>query len=124
MLDEPPGLFEVDPSWWRLRHCRVCGGTLKQPPGQTYVMQRQGFVKIGKSKHPATRLKELRAINRQCYIITPAAMDCTEPIFLLFTLPDDMEHALHERFARCHVEGEWFLPDTDMRDWLRAEGRT
>jgi hypothetical protein len=85
-------------------------------------MQRQGWVKIGKSKHPETRLKELRAINRQCYIQTPHEMDCAEPIFMLFVLEGDTEHALHERFAVCHVRGEWFLPDSEMRAWLNAKG--
>jgi hypothetical protein len=118
-------LFEPEPSQWRLRRCRVCRGTLAQThsrhgsdPVWTYVMQRQGWVKIGLSKHPLTRLKELRAINRQCYIITPEAMDCREPILLVALIPGDVEHALHERFVDRHAAGEWFLPDAPIREWI------
>lgn len=100
--------------------CITCGQPRTGPWGDTYVMQRQGWVKIGRSKHPLTRLKELRALNRQCYIITPDAMDCAEPIYLLAVIPGDHEHALHERFAACYAAGEWFLPDADMRAWLAA----
>jgi hypothetical protein len=99
--------------------CDVCSGSLASPPADTYVMQRQDWVKIGRSKHPETRLKELRAIGRQKYIITPAEMDCTQEITLLFVLPGDTEHELHERFADCHVLGEWFLPNDAMTEWMR-----
>lgn len=122
-------LFDPDPSEYRFRHCRVCGawraftpkghrGRREPAPLYTYVMQRQGWVKVGKSIHPEVRLKELRAINRQCYIITPDAMDCTEPLLLLHVFDGDTEHDLHERFAAEHVTGEWFMPIADMRDWL------
>jgi hypothetical protein len=122
-VSEPLTLFEPPASAWRLKRCRVCGGAKstafgQHPDAQTYVMQRQGWVKIGLSKHPLTRLKELRAINRQCYIITPADMDCREPILLVGLIPGDSEHALHEGFADRHVVGEWFLPDAPMREWL------
>ena len=111
-----------------LKICLVCGGRLDQRyrgpdvPLFTYVMARQDWVKIGMSRHPEVRLKELRAINRQRYIITPTEMDCAQPIELLHTWLGDMEHLLHERWAACHAAGEWFLPDKEMRTWLNAGG--
>lgn len=107
------------------RRCDVCGGALALAPFYgdapvTYVMRRDRWVKIGKSKHPETRLKELRAIGRQKYIICPAEMDRTLPIEIVRLLPGDLEHELHERFAEHHAAGEWFLELADVADWLAS----
>lgn len=110
--------LEIPEGSWRRRRCTVCGGNLVASYGSTYVAQRQGWVKIGQSKHVATRLRELAAHNRQRYIICPPAMDRSEPLILLFVIEADLEHRLHARWSANHAGGEWFLPDAAMRQWL------
>lgn len=119
-------LFEMPASAYvGLKVCLVCGGRIAQRyrgpdvPLYTYAMQRQGWVKIGMSRHPEVRLKELRAVNRQRYIISPVEMDTAEPILLIATWLGDLEHALHQRWRDCHARGEWFLPNKEMTAWLR-----
>lgn len=119
-------LFEMPREAYRLRRCPVCGGTLAQThrrhgtdPVFTYLMQRQGWVKIGKSYQPETRRKVLSMPSPGCRVICPEEMDWAEPIVTIRLIAGDSEHELHERFAACHVAGEWFLPNTDMRDWIR-----
>lgn len=119
-LSEPAasGLFEIEPDWLRLRRCRVCGGALAAPAGDTYVMRRQWWVKIGRSNAPRRRLNELRREDWKQYIVWPPLMDWSEPLQLLAVIAGDVEHELHERFAGCHDVGEWFIPDEAMREWL------
>lgn len=86
--------------------CRVCGGGVPSLQiGQTYVVQRERWVKIGVSMDVETRLRSLATVPKQ--VILPRDMDPRAPLVLV-GLPDDDEHPLHERWAAHHVAGEWF----------------
>ena len=56
-----------------------------------------GPIKIGKAKHPESRLRELQ--TGSC-----------EPLTLLATLDvdDNAEHSLHATLSGCRLRGEWF----------------
>lgn len=117
-LDEP--LFEVAEELWRRRRCIVCGGALAVEHTHTYVVQRQGWVKIGATSNVRRRINELRRPAWTKHLLSPPGMDWREPLVTLAVIEENVEHALHQRFAAAHVLGEWFLPDLTLRDWLRA----
>lgn len=114
----PEELFAVPDDWWRHRRCQVCGGALSVTCTHTYLVQRQGWVKIGATSNVRRRLNELRRPAWTHHLISPPAMDWHEPLAVLGVLDIDIEHQLHQRFALCHAAGEWFRPDGEMRTWL------
>lgn len=88
--------------------CRVCHGVRAQRIGVTYVAQRGGWVKIG---HTARLTQRLRELGRAWPSVrTPRDMDVERSVevALVASFDGDVEHELHERFADCHVVGEWF----------------
>lgn len=94
--------------WQRI----IDGGAL--PPGppralSIYFIQSgtNGPIKIGVSANPADRLRELQTAH-------------PEPLLLLATFPGgfDPERALHVRFARHWLRGEWFAPHEDLETYL------
>lgn len=113
-------LFEVPEEWWRRKRCQVCNGALSVTATHTYVVQRQGWVKIGKTSQIDVRLRILRlnGPNGAGMVAHPETMDYGEPLILLRLIDGDVEHALHQRWAHCHARGEWFMPDQEMRAWL------
>lgn len=119
-------LFDIPHDWWvGRRRCLVCGGNLAQThtvhatqPVFTYVMQRQGWVKIGKSYQPEVRRKVLSMPSPGCRVVAPERMEWAEPIITILLIDGDVEHELHLRWAANHAGGEWFLPDQEMRLWL------
>jgi hypothetical protein len=113
-------LFEMPRSAYRLRRCPVCGGSLARTGTTTYVVQRQGWVKIGMTSNLPERLSVLRRGTPGCVTKHPAGMDWAEPLILILVFQRDIEHDLHERWADQHVAGEWFLPDAAMRSWLNG----
>lgn len=122
MTPEPEPLFQVPESEWRRRRCPVCGGALKVQSTHTYAMQRQGWVKIGASNHPAERLGVLRRSSPGCLVRFPEGMDLSRPIVLLGVLKGpEWEHHLHVQFQESHAVGEWFLPQGAMAEWLASE---
>lgn len=59
--------------------------------------------KIGRSKNPISRLRQIEQIRGDCEIITTIDYDC--------------ESLLHNVFAISHIGGEWFLlNDNDIQD--------
>lgn len=114
-------LFEVPESWWRRRRCRVCGGPLSVVHAQTYVAQRQGWVKIGATSNLPERMGVLSRGTPGCLVRMPDGMNVAEPLTLVLALDGDIEHELHERFAGQHVAGEWFLPRDTLAGWLREQ---
>lgn len=119
-------LFRMPERAYRRRSCPVCGGAWSLPVRAgtvTYAVQRQGWVKIGKTANLPRRLMHLRLGVRpdhSCWVTLPAGMDPGEPLILLGVWRGDREHQLHVRFADEHAAGEWFLPSRRMRRALSA----
>lgn len=111
-------LFEVPDEWWRYRQCPVCGCAMSVTYDYTYVVQRQGWVKIGATSNLRRRLSELARPAWTKHLISPPGMDWLEPLVVLGTMAQDLEHELHRRFRSSHVAGEWFMPDATMASWL------
>ena len=65
---------------------------------QTYCIldSKSNLVKIGKSKHPSKRLKELSTGNGN-------------NLKLIGCIDGDCERELHENFRHLHINGEWFI---------------
>lgn len=118
-------LFEPEEHQWARRSCPVCRGPWNlpsRPETVTYAVQREGWVKIGKTAQLDVRLRILRlnGPNGAGMVSHPAAMDYGQPLLLLHTWPGDVEHPLHVRWRDRHAAGEWFLPDAAMAAWLRS----
>jgi hypothetical protein len=93
--------------------CGVCGGWLQRPVPPpdarvTYVVQRQRWVKIGMTGNLRERLNVLSRSTEGCLTVHPYGMTWTAPLHLRAVIDGDVEHELHERFADCHANGEWF----------------
>jgi len=86
-------------------------------PGRSvvYFVERQGFVKIGTSTNLEQRLRDIGKGGQMIEGMTVG------PVRLLATMPGDHRHEklLHERFHRLRVEGEWFLPDIWLCEFIR-----
>lgn len=102
----------------QLRNC-VCGGWREPLEGRaqfTYFVQRQEWVKIGRTNNLAARLAALRSNASSVRI--PSAMRTDAPLNLQFVIEGDVEHGMHRYFARWHVTGEWFLARPVLSDLL------
>lgn len=117
-------LFEVPEHLWRRRRCQVCGGALSVQHQHTYVVQRQGWVKIGATSNVRRRVNELARPAWSSHILSPVGMEWDQPLHVVRQIDGDIEHELHLRFRSCHVRGEWFLPDKAMRKWLNDKRTT
>lgn len=89
----------------------------KDEDGQTliYFVQESsiGAIKIGVSKHPKKRAKELQ--DHSLYVIK-----------LLATVDGgySVEHALHHLFAHAYIRGEWFRPVEELIAYIAKEGES
>ncbi len=70
-----------------------------------------GAIKIGVSKHPKKRAKELQ--DHSLYVIK-----------LLATVDGgySVEHTLHHLFAHAYIRGEWFRPVDELIAYIAKEG--
>lgn len=79
--------------------------------GWVYVVQVRGFdlVKIGYSKSPEQRLRELQA-----------GSGMGDGLELLLSFPGDrrLESDLHRRFADDRLFGEWFGLSDNIAEWI------
>jgi hypothetical protein len=82
-------------------------------PGTTYLVERDGWVKVGATRHLTTRLAALREPRGTVHM--PEGMDPTGPLVLLATVSGNVERYLHRRWAHLRGTGEWFRPDAEMR---------
>lgn len=101
------------------------GGLKTGSVATLYFAQRGPYVKIGISRDPARRVRDLRYDRG----ITPEDADRSQPISILHLIPGarlDDEFRMHARFDAWHVAGEWFRADPDFMAEvasLIAEGR-
>lgn len=121
-------LFELPEAAYRRRSCPVCGGAwnTRTPTAGgvlTYAIQRQQWVKIGKTTDLEQRLRDLRRLTRPgggVMVTIPAGMDHRAPLVVVNTWLGDYEHPLHLRYADHHAAGEWFTTDRALRRELVA----
>jgi hypothetical protein len=94
---------QADPQRIRSRqsHLRSTKWSANAGEPHTYLVKADGthLVKIGIAKDPKRRLQVLQ---------TGQPMD----LYLMWSVPGDYEHALHQRFAKYRHRGEWF----DLRE--------
>lgn len=68
-------------------------------------------LKIGESKHPIQRLREIRTGNPDAQILaTIESDDCKR-----------LETLLHEKFAKYRYKGEYFRKESEILDYFNAE---
>lgn len=88
-------------------------------PGWVYVAKADGFLKIGYSIRPETRVSELRESGR--LIERPAGMDVTRLTMLGAMIGDrTWERDLHHFARNFWVLGEWFTAHPGLENALRA----
>lgn len=76
----------------------------------------EGYYKIGVANNPVRRLEELQ-------IGSPYELDIIA--FAGFTDPQEAEKALHSRFDKYNVRGEWFkIPQKLMSMLVSDDGET
>lgn len=86
----------------------------------TYIVERQGWVKIGVTSDLHTRLTALRARKQSVHL--PNYMDPQAPLRVLAVIPRNVETYLHHRYDELRVDGEWFIPDEQMLAEIEALG--
>jgi hypothetical protein len=80
-------------------------------PGYVYLMaDSAGLYKIGHSKDPSTRLKNVTSRANPVTLICQIASD--NAVYL--------EYELHERFHDERVSGEWFALTPDCVDYIKS----
>lgn len=66
-----------------------------------------GPIKIGKSKNPAKRLRQLQTAS-------------PERLHLVAYIEGDVEKELHRRFHGDRIRGEWFEPEEWLLEWIEG----
>jgi Meiotically up-regulated gene 113 len=77
------------------------------PPAETkvYIGARGAFLKIGVTKHPRQRARQLGL--RLLYVVPGT--------------PED-ERRLHERFRSARIDREWFMPTPELLAFAAGAG--
>jgi transcriptional regulator with XRE-family HTH domain len=78
-------------------------------PSIYFISSERGYIKIGFSKHVYDRLKALQIANG-------------EKLTLLKFYPGTkkQEKALHKRFKKLHLKGEWFMPGLELTNFIES----
>jgi hypothetical protein len=126
-MGEPCGVLMVDPfaplplcfrhsekvKDWAYRSLRAQGVTALRLAETAesvvyFLRRRDGRIKIGRTSQLRTRVQTLQCEHG--------------PLVLLATEPGgkDRERELHQQFAFCHWQGEWFVPSTALCDYIDA----
>jgi hypothetical protein len=68
-----------------------------------FIKNATGYIKIGYSRHPWSRLKQLQTGS-------------SEPLEMLYIVDGDFqtEKYLHNHFSFCHYINEWFCPSESL----------
>lgn len=89
----------------RLTETPEQSGSQSVLPIHTYLVAARGLVKIGRSRHPLTRMTLIA--RWQAGEKRPVSLAATT-VTVLLVLPADCEKELHQRFAHDRCTGEWF----------------
>jgi hypothetical protein len=103
------------------RRCQVCGCALSKTYPFTYLVQRQGWIKIGGTNNPRRRINELSRWDWQQYVLWPEGMNWRLPVVPLLVVELEIEHPLHLQFADYHVIGEWFSESEVISNWIARQ---
>ncbi len=90
------------------------GKRVSAPKSVVYFMEREGLVKIGVTKNIDKRIREVSRGSAM-----PKGMT-VGPVRLLGTIPGayDEERALHKKFWRYRVGGEWFTYERQVKEHI------
>lgn len=90
------------------------GNRVSVPKSFVYFMEREGLVKIGVTKNVDKRVREVSRGSAM-----PKGMT-VGPVRLLGTIPGayDEERALHKKFWRYRVGGEWFTYERQVKEHI------
>ena len=83
--------------------------TSKQPAHFVYVLKCNGLYKIGRSRDPQWRVRQLQT----------GAAHPIDVVFTIRTRQHGLERALHQRFSSLRKRGEWFELNDAHLDWIR-----
>jgi hypothetical protein len=100
-----------------MKRYHASGGLKVGSRATIYFVQVGAYVKIGISRNPAKRLRNLR--YTPCS--PPDDIDLSQPFVLLHTIPDSTlrdEFAMHCHFEEWWIGGEWFRFDADFERGL------
>lgn len=92
---------------------------VNNPPKEVYFIRCEQYVKIGASKWPPGRLKEIRwGVGGA---LTPPLMDA-KVAELISTEPGgfDRERELHAKFAHLRHTGEWFTETPELTEYIES----
>ena len=103
MLDQVIYSAEGGCSTWVMEQLELFDTSPFTNQSMVYVGARNGFIKIGVSRHPQVRAHQLQ-------------------MHLLRVMPGtrDDEQALHRRFAQDRIDREWFMPSPRLLQWITA----
>src|SRR5580704_8877016 len=84
-----------------------------------------GPIKIGRTYHPASRMRMLQSANHEKLFLV-RTINASEP-----TLENKLEQWLHRRFRSLRIHGEWFkfhglmltISPPDLPTWRPSEAR-
>lgn len=77
--------------------------------------QQLGLIKIGVATDVQSRLRSVQASSPD-QLILMGLIRCHNF--------GQTEREIHKRFAHCRAHGEWFHPETELVDWIRAYAET
>ena len=86
---------------------------------EVYFIRCGQFVKIGASKDPQTRLKQIRRMNGS--LAFPAGLDLMASELIATELGSfERERELHKQFAHLRHTGEWFTEAPDLTEYIES----
>ena len=86
-------------------------------PIHTYLVAAHGLVKIGRSRHPLTRMTlvaKWQAGERR-----PVCLEATA-VTVLLVMAGDCEKELHQRFNKDRCIGEWFHHTNAIHEYVTS----
>ncbi len=101
--------------WERERESRVAHVERNGPDrsGCVYMISDGRFIKIGRSRKPTSRIKDLQASTSGAVLTLLHTIQ--------FPNPAEPEAFLHVRFHSRRVKGEWFDLQPDQIEWFKSQ---
>lgn len=88
------------------------------PPAEVYFMRCDSFVKIGASRAPVRRLKQIRSADGTKF---PEGLNCLSTALIATERGGfEREKELHKQFRHLRHTGEWFTETPELTDYINA----